>query len=68
LIKKYKKILKDTTRQELEEQKQLFENLKKTYKKIVSNVQLHHSSYGQDEKQKPVQPNSLKHIMLPLKN
>lgn len=60
LIKKYKKILKDTTRQELEEQKQLFENLKKTYKKISSNVQLHHPSYGQDDKQKSVQPEFIK--------
>jgi energy-coupling factor transporter ATP-binding protein EcfA2 len=60
LIKKYRAILKDTTRQELEEQKKLFENLKKTFKTIVGNVQLHYPSYGQDENQKPIQPEFIK--------
>jgi energy-coupling factor transporter ATP-binding protein EcfA2 len=55
LIKRYKVILTDTTRQELEKQKIIIENLKKAFERVTS-IQLHQPSYGRDENDKAIQP------------
>lgn len=60
LIKRYKTILNDTTQQEIEKQKEKYSALKETFKKITSNIQLHHSSYNLDKENKPIQPEYLK--------
>jgi len=60
LINKYKTILKDTTRQELEKYKILFEKFINSFKKVSHNIYLYHSSYGQDENKKPIQPEYIK--------
>jgi energy-coupling factor transporter ATP-binding protein EcfA2 len=60
LLKKYKTILNDTTRQDLEKQENKFSNLIDMLKNIPNNIQLHYPSYGQDEQQKIIQPEYLK--------
>jgi energy-coupling factor transporter ATP-binding protein EcfA2 len=60
LLKKYKTILKDTTRQDLEKQEKKFSSLINLLKNIPNNIQLHYSSYGQNEQQKIIQPEYLK--------
>jgi hypothetical protein len=60
LIRRYKEILRDTTRQELETQKQLFEKLKGEFNKIPQKIQLHYPSYGIDDNQRPIQPEFIK--------
>ena len=60
LLKKYKLILADTTRQELEKKKGLIENLKKSFKRITGSIQVHQPSYGRDENEKAIQPEYIK--------
>ena len=60
LLKKYKNILRDTTRQDIEKNREILANLKISFNKVIWNLKLHYPSYGHDEKQRPLQPEYLK--------
>ncbi|MBN2435096.1 MAG: AAA family ATPase [Spirochaetes bacterium] len=56
LIEQYTKILKDSTRKDLEIQKAIITELKEKFKVNVSSITLHYPSYGYDEKKRSIQP------------
>ena len=68
LIKKYREILKDTTRQELEKQKSTINNFKLAFNRVANDIQLHQPSYGTANNEKALQPDFLLAYNLSVKN
>jgi len=56
LLKKYKAILVDTTRQDIQKQEVKLSILFDLLKSISADIKLHYSSYGQDTDQQVIQP------------